>query len=250
MTFEILIKENKKIVLARLLLKHDALLIKYPKFGVWCYFLNTKNRVVLIEPGPKYNSLSPFLRRYLKKTHNADLILKTLKKHFPNKTISQIYVSHYHFDHSENAPELQNKVQKQFGNLPLIKIHKYDVEKKKMLKVFNTSLNDRYRSAGYKKWKFGTFVKNNEKILGTEFVVKHIPGHTTGSIGFISKKHRVTISGTWLDKEKDPLKWYFCNIIDEDNENVEKSVKKVSLTEYKHYFFHPDINPSELFFKK
>ena len=38
------------------------------------------------------------------------MIIKTLKEHFSNKTISEIYVSHYHFDHSENAPELQNKI--------------------------------------------------------------------------------------------------------------------------------------------
>ena len=250
MAFEILVRENKKTILARLLLKHDALFIKYPEFGVWCYFLSTKNGVVIIEPGPKYNSLSPFLRRIFKKTHNADLILKTLKKHFPNKTISEIYVSHYHFDHSENAPELQDKVHKHFGNTPLIRVHKNAIEKKKLLKFIDTSLKRTYKSAGYRKWKLGDFVKDNEKIPGTDFVVRHIPGHTTCSIGFISKKHKVTISGTWLDKEKDPLKWHFCNLIDEDNVNVEKSVKKINLNDYKHYFFHPDIKSYDVLFKK
>lgn len=241
-TFQILLEEDGEIKLVRALLKCNAPFKKYPDFGVWSYFLNSRSDVTVFEAGPKYLSLNPFLRRFSQKTNNANIVIECLEKYFPQKTIRQILLSHYHFDHSEAAPELQQKIYEKFGNVPPIRIHRNDAGAEKLFKVFNSGLKSVFRKAGYRKWLMGKCVEDNEKIEGTDFIVKHIPGHTDGTIALVNEKQKIAICGWWIRKIKDPIvRTVQEYLVDEDSESFPEILKKLKGKGYTFYFYHPKL---------
>ncbi len=108
----------------------------------------------------------------LKPLINADVILKTLNDYFPGEKVSFIGLSHWRWDHSENAPFLQKELNS------LIRIHQADrydpngdagqigwVEK--VFKETCFEPND---------WQFGEDLTDGEEFEGANFKVIHTPG--------------------------------------------------------------------------
>ncbi|MBT4352852.1 MBL fold metallo-hydrolase [archaeon] len=241
MITDVILKKNNKVKVIRVLLKFDVLLGKYPQFGVYSYMIDSDKGIYLIDCGPKYNSQLPFFRNKFKETNNIKLIKKAMNKYFPNKTIREIIFSHYHFDHSELAPEIQKYIKNKFGNTPLIRLHKNDYGKKKFMKIFPDSLIKYYKNAGYDTWKIGDFVKDKEPLIGTNFIIRHIPGHTTGTICFVNEKDKTIISGWWLDKNLKLAVKLVHKLIDEDPKALEEHKHKIKYEGFKYFYYHPMI---------
>ena len=118
MISEIILEDKGEIKVARVLLKYNLPVSKYPEFGTWCYLINAKKKIVVFDTGPKFKAFRPMFRKFSKNLNNDDLIMQTLEKYFPGKTVREIIFSHFHYDHSELAPELQIRIKKKFGNIP------------------------------------------------------------------------------------------------------------------------------------
>lgn len=241
MVSEIILEKKEKTEIARVLLKWNTPIKKYPEFGTWCYLINAGESVVVFDTGPKYRAFRPIFRRFSRKLNNAEIIMNALDKYFPNKTVREIIFSHFHYDHSEAGPDLQEKIKEKFGNIPPIRLHKKDYDTKKVMKFYNHSLDKIYKNAGYKTWKIGTFLKDGEKIKGTNFSVVHLPGHTEGTIGLINKIDKVFICGWWVKKIDRNIVNLAVNIINENNKKLKETIKKISLEGYNFYYYHPEI---------
>jgi len=246
---EVIVKENNVPKVVRVLLKFNIPIRRYPNFGVWCYLFDTGKDVVIFDSGPKYQSGMPILlfRRFTKKSDNSDRILSTLKKYFPDKTIREILLSHYHFDHSELAPELQNRVYDMFGNTPPIRLHSSDMDdNKRLMKIYRDSINKIYKKVGYESWVFGQPIKDNEVVKGTDFFVTHLPGHTCGTVGLISHKYKTVICGWWVNHVDNPLVRIATKAVNENKKMLEESIKKIQFDSYTYYFYHPVIDRRKL----
>jgi glyoxylase-like metal-dependent hydrolase (beta-lactamase superfamily II) len=232
---QVLILRAGQPLLVRTLLRFDAPFQKYPHFGVWSYLFDTPSGVVVFDTGPYYNSLLGIIRR---SSGNTDLILTALKKYFPQKTVSQIWLSHYHFDHSENAPHLQKQVKKLFNNCPPIRLHQNDLEEKKYLLLFRKNLEKIYRQAGHPSWLIGSPLVEGEELGDSSFSVLLTPGHTTGTIALISHQYRTMVTG-W-PKINSPLLRTFQNLANEDPADFSLSFQKTP-SDYQLYSYHPAL---------
>jgi uncharacterized protein (TIGR00730 family) len=241
MVSEIILEEKGRVKAARVLLKFNTPIKKYPEFGTWCYLLDAGKEVVVFDTGPRYNAFRPIFRRFSKKLDNSELIISALEKYFPGKTIREIIFSHLHYDHTESGPELQEKIKEKFGNIPPIRLHKRDFQNRKVMKIYTQNLEKIYKHAGYKNWKIGNFVKNNEKIFGTDFSIVHLPGHTEGTIGLISEKHKIIICGWWINKIEKKSVSLALKLINENNKKLKSTIKKATLEGYNYYYYHPNI---------
>ena len=238
--YQIVIQEKGKIILARVLTKFDLPFRRYPDFGVWSYLINADDGIVVFDAGSKYNSWFPLFRRLGKETKNAEAIIAVIKECFPGKGVREIILSHYHFDHSEAAPDLQRIAHKEFGFLPLIRIHQNDAGKKKLLGIFKSGLDVIFNKAGYSDWKTGKYVMAGERISGSDFMIEYTPGHTSGDISLVSDKYKIAVCGWWGKGIQN--RWIDiiqAKIIDEDRSNLLTTIKKMKDTEYEVYFHHP-----------
>lgn len=253
MVSEIILEENGQIKVARVLLKFNTPVRKYPEFGTWCYLIDAGNEVVVFDTGPMFDTFRPMFRKFSKKLDNDELIMQALEKYYPGKTIREILFSHFHFDHSELAPELQEHIYKKFGNIPPIRLHKMDSGKKKLIRVYEQGLEKLYKKAGFKKWKLGTFVKEGEQIKGSDFFIIHLPGHTQGTIGLISQKHKIIICGWWVEKIEKKSVELALKILNESNKKLKRTIEKITLEGYNYYYYHPKIEKKKrvlMFVKK
>ena len=241
MISEIILEDKGEIKVARVLLKYNLPVSKYPEFGTWCYLINAKKKIVVFDTGPKFKAFRPMFRKFSKNLNNDDLIMQTLEKYFPGKTVREIIFSHFHYDHSELAPELQIRIKKKFGNIPPIRLHKMDSGSKKILNVYEHGIEKVYKEAGYKEWKLGSFVKEGETIKDTDFKIIHLPGHTKGTVGLISQKYKIVICGWWIDKIEKKVVAFSMKLINEDNKILKKSMKKGSFEGYNYYYYHPKV---------
>ena len=238
-TYEVLLKNDTESLLSRILLEFDLPFKKYPYFGTWCYFLADKSSLTIFDVGPKFKG---FLGRSTKPTHNANKIIKTIRKYFPAHDIKQIILSHYHFDHSQSAPELQQQIKQEFGYTVPIRISPNDLKTKtNYLKFFNNSLEKIFLETGDLKWKIGKPLKNNEKVEKTTFSIKFAPGHTSGNIVLISHKYKVIIGGWWLKKRHTFIDKLNYILVNEDNQHLKKTKRELQSLEFKTYFHHPVI---------
>ncbi len=226
------ILENKLI---RVLLQYDMWKWKYPKSGVWSYLINTPKGITVFDTGPYYNTL---FGNKGKLTDNSAKILVAIDKYFNAKPIHQIILSHYHHDHSQNAPNLQISNKNKYGVIAPIRIHENDHLNKKLLGVFNTSLNNIFKNAGYTEAALGTPLIDGEKLEGTDFEIIHLPGHTHGSVGLINHKDKIVICGWWDSKSPNIITQIAMKLINEDFENLKETKNKLNLSCYRFYYLH------------
>jgi glyoxylase-like metal-dependent hydrolase (beta-lactamase superfamily II) len=232
---EILIKRNTHIVLARVLTQFDLPGNRYPDAGVWSYLIHTSRGIVVFDAGPYYRSA---LGLRGKKTHNTDRIMAAIGHYFPNIPITEILISHYHFDHLQNAPDLQEEAFKRFGIRPPIRLHEYDMGKKRMLSIFPTHVRKIAAKTGYIDAHFGKPVKDSEYIPNTDFVISHTPGHTSGMISLVNHCEKIVIAGWSVGKYPNTLARVVTSIIDEDRKHLPETIKKLTFPGYRYYYLH------------
>lgn len=239
MVSEILIKDRGEIKLARVLLRFDTAVGKYPKFGAWSYLIKSKDQVVIFDAGPKYNRILPPFKL---PTHNTDLVLSALDRYFPGRPVSQIVLSHYHFDHSQNAPDLQKALTEKFSLTPPIRLHFNDLGPKRLARIIPNGLEKVFKRAGYSSWHLGQPVKDQETIAGTDFTFYHSPGHTSGTLALVSHRYQLVI-GSWILKNTNIPKRYrvVSRVIDEDRHHIHPTQQKLIFKGYTYYFLHPKI---------
>ncbi|MBU0757460.1 MAG: MBL fold metallo-hydrolase [Nanoarchaeota archaeon] len=237
---EILLKNKNKIILVRILSRFDAVIKKYPQFGIWTYLLNSTDGIYVFDPGPRFYGLTTAARKNQKKTGNADIIMMVADDLFPDKSIKEIWISHYHYDHSEAGPELQEFVKDKSEKTPPIRAHANDYGKKKLMKIFNDSLEITFKKAGYKEWKIGVPIKDNEPVGDTGFKCVHAPGHTSGNIALVNDDEKIAITGWWVLEDYGKVAEFLQTcFIDEDKKHLKSTIKKFRGKDYKFYFYHP-----------
>ena len=241
---ETILQNEQGPQVVRVLLEFDLPLISYPDTGVWCYIIKTgDNTVSIFDAGPKFKSLLPFRRKYSGETNNTDKIINTLDDFFPGYKVDQILCSHYHYDHAENAPDLQNRLLELHGNLAPIRLHANDLENKKAFKFMKTHVEDLFRHAEYDKWHLGDSVEDNENLGNSDFVIVHTPGHTSGAISLVNNIEKIAITGWWIEEQSSPfVKVFQSTVIDEDTKNFASTIKKIKKDDYKYYFLHPQVD--------
>ncbi len=233
MIYQVLIKDKSRVVLARLLSHFNTPVAKYPKFGVWTYFIVGRRTITILDPGPKF---SGFLGRSRKLTYNAQNIVEVVKQKFPQHRVNQVLLSHYHFDHSQSAPELQQLL----SNHPPIRVTKKDRQlKTNYLQFFPNSLIKIWNGEVYS---LGKDLQDQEYLSDTSFQVYFASGHTTGNIALVSHVYKVIIGGWWLSVKQttliQKLSQYF---IDEDKKSLSQTKLKFQALHYTYYFHHPVI---------
>ncbi|HDS11769.1 MAG TPA: MBL fold metallo-hydrolase [Candidatus Wirthbacteria bacterium] len=237
---EILLQKGERVVLARVLLAYRLPFRKYPKFGTWSYLLDAGEEVVIFDTGPRRYNFAPFFANLRSLTYNSSRIMAACDLYYPGKPIREIILSHYHFDHAEVAPELQSLAAQRFGELPPIRIHEADFEGNKFLHLFNYNLAKVYEKAKYKEWLLGDFVKDDEEIGGTDFIIKHLPGHTSGTIGLYNEPDQIMICD-WGIRDLKGLLALGLKFVNEANAQLRDSHQWLKELDYTFYHFHPDV---------
>jgi glyoxylase-like metal-dependent hydrolase (beta-lactamase superfamily II) len=232
---EILLQHGKKILMARVLTRFDVPRHRYPKSGVWSYLIPTPSGIVIFDAGPYYRSPLGLRGR---KTHNTERIFRALDMYFPEKPVTEILISHYHFDHLQNASDLQSAAEKRFGIKPPIRLHGKDLERKRLVKIFPTNARRIAQKNGHRDVLFGAPVKDNEPIIGTNFITVHAPGHTSGNIALVNHKERVVIAGWWAQNYPSKIARITTRVIDEDPKKMPETIKKLTLPGYTYFYYH------------
>ena len=235
---EILVVHGDKVQMVRILLKFWLPLKKYPENGVWSYLIKVKDGVVVFDIGAEKGF-------WIKRTKNVKAVMEAVKEYFPGQEIKEILLSHYHYDHAGGAPLLQKMAEEEWGYKPMIRIHMNDGQEKRVLKVKKSSLLKLFEKSGVKNWELGKWLEDGEVIRGSDWIVKHTPGHTSGAVSLINGKEKIIIGG-WLNKEIENrlMRWAQKKFIDEDKQDyceTEKVVDKLKCMGYKHYYLHPMI---------
>lgn len=144
--------------------------------------------------------------------HNTRYILDAINKYFPNQPVKEILISHWHWDHTENAPDLQAKLMlrpAQRGLIPLIRVAERDrdypdddngdgIPGGERDSISGTE--EVFRQACYTSgtWVVGSNLEDGEVLDGSSFRVVFTPGHTYGSVILISDQEQMTIIGPLL----------------------------------------------------
>ncbi|MFZ5535048.1 MAG: MBL fold metallo-hydrolase [Patescibacteria group bacterium] len=192
---EVVSETHGKPSVVRVLLVMQTFLYRYPRFGVWCYLIRSGKKVVVFDAGPRFSSLLG--GKWGRDVDNTARILYALDRYFPDMPVSFIAASHYHFDHVENAPHLQQRLAKRQKTVPPIRLHTNEYEPKRFLHVFPHSLIRVFQQAGYSDWRLGKPICDGERIAGSSYRFVHCPGHTSGNLALRSDIEKVFIGGYW-----------------------------------------------------
>jgi glyoxylase-like metal-dependent hydrolase (beta-lactamase superfamily II) len=235
---EILVQHDGDILAMRVLLKFWLPMKRYPENGVWSYLIKVKDGVVVFDIGAEKGF-------WIKRTKNVKAVMEAVEEYFPDQKISDILISHYHYDHAGGAPLLQKMAEEKWGYKPAIRIHEKDCQVKKIWKVRKSSLVKLFEKSGVKSWKLGRWLKDGESVRGSEWIVKHTPGHTSGTVSLVNGREKIII-GSWLNAEIENrlVRWVQGKFIDEARDEfceTEKMVDKLKCLGYARYYLHPMI---------
>lgn len=235
---EVLLENNGSPELVRVLLKFWLPFRKYPGNGVWSYILKTNDGVVVFDVGAEKGF-------WIKRTKNVKVVIEAVKEYFPGKSIREITLSHYHYDHAGGAPLLQKRAEEEWGYKPKIRIHEKDGEVKKFMKIQKSTLVKLFEKSGVKDWTLGEWLCDGETLGNSNWIVKHTPGHTSGAVSLINEKEKILIGG-WLNEEIENrlVRWAQNKIIDEDSASYIKTKMEIDSLKglgYSRYYLHPMI---------
>jgi glyoxylase-like metal-dependent hydrolase (beta-lactamase superfamily II) len=239
---EVVSRYRGNVTVARVLLYMHTIVYRYPRFGVWCYLIRSGKNVVVFDAGPRFGSL--FGGKWGKDVGNTSRILTALDRYFPGIPVSYIAASHYHFDHVENAPYLQQQLAGRQRSMPPIRVHARELEPKRFLHLFPHSLVGVLKSAGYKTWKMGKPIRDGESIPGSSYRFIHCPGHTSGNLALRSDTEKVVIGGYWAVPQKKVglVARLVTSFVDEATADFSKTKRMLRGSEtYRIVCYHPTL---------
>ncbi len=185
---EVLLASNEEIKAVRVLLKFWFPFRKYPKFGVWSYLLKTDKGLIVFDIGSEKGF-------WIRRTKNVELVMDAVREYFPGETIKEIVLSHYHYDHAGGAPLLQKFAEKEYQYKPVIRIHQEDGTDKKIFNIKKTSLEKLFRKTKVVDWCLGEWLEEGERLLDSDWVVCHTPGHTSGAVSIVNESEKIVVGG-------------------------------------------------------
>lgn len=185
--------------------------------AIWSYLIKGSEGVVVIDPGVKCESLS-LDYSCDGDSLDAQYVIDAVREHFPGERISEIAFTHWHVDHAQNGPRLQQMAFNEWGSLPPLRIHPED----------KADADQLYRDTGYEEgsWSWGKALDEDSTLTGTTFRVLHLPGHTFGLVGFVSEDWKMGITDPSVFTSNDPfmaLVGQFLGLINEDPDALEAS---------------------------
>lgn len=170
--------------------------------GTWSYLVADGPRVMVVDSAPRYAlawSLLPWgdAKRWLQPLPNTRRQLDALNALFPGRPVSMIVLTHWHPDHTEAAPELQQALARRFGSRPPLRIRGVD-RPAHGNGILAGGAEAVFRAAGFHDgdWTWGPDLGEGERLGRTGFDVLPLPGHTRGTIALVDPARRISLGPT------------------------------------------------------
>ena len=167
--------------------------------GTWSYLIAQPDGVVVFDVGPRFPlvwALVPFpsVKQLAGQLPGNRHILGAVQRTFPGKRISAIAMSHWHADHTEDAPALQRAAAALWGKAPTLHIHRRD-RAYRHRGLLPAGADSVFLGAGYRpgSWTWGADLEDGAPVGQTGFRVLWLPGHTEGTIALISDELKFSL---------------------------------------------------------
>lgn len=167
--------------------------------GTWSYLIAEPRGVVVFDVGPRYPlawSLLPFapVKRLAERLNGNRHILRAVRRTFPGRPITTIAMSHWHADHTEDAPALQRLAKAAWGVRPDLRIMARD-RGFRWRGIVAAGAEAVFQGAGYRpgSWHWGPDLEDGAEVGETGFRVLWLPGHTLGTIALVSDELRMSL---------------------------------------------------------
>lgn len=143
----------------------------------------------------------------------AQKIIEAVEKHFPGQKIVEIDIPHWHVDHAENGPQLQQMAAAKWGFKPPLRIHERDKNYPDDDNGDGISGSEGdslggaetvFAQACYKPgdWEWGPNLSDGEQLRGTSYKVMYAPEHTWGNSRVYSDVDKVGITDGFLTTDE------------------------------------------------
>jgi glyoxylase-like metal-dependent hydrolase (beta-lactamase superfamily II) len=200
-------------LLARVALSHDL-----PEFaenamrlgGTWSYLIRDGDGVMVFDVGPRYPLAWwlipwPSWKVLTPRLDGNAHILEALETVYPGRAITAIVLSHWHADHTEDAPELQRLAFARWGTRPPLRISAGDraVRWRGPMPVGADAV---FLGAGFRRadWQWGLDLREGERLGRTGYRVYGMPGHTRGNVALINAERRIALGPTrWAEPPRE-----------------------------------------------
>jgi glyoxylase-like metal-dependent hydrolase (beta-lactamase superfamily II) len=200
-------------LLARVALTHEL-----PEFaenamrlgGTWSYLIRDGDGVMVFDVGPRYPLAWwlipwPSWKVLTPKLGGNAHILKAIEAVYPGRPITAIVLSHWHADHTEDAPDLQRLAFERWGTRPPLRITAADraVRWRGMMPIGADAV---FLGAGFHRadWQWGLDLREGERLGRTGYRVLGMPGHTRGNIALVNADRRIALGPTrWAEPPRE-----------------------------------------------
>lgn len=188
--------------LARVALVHDlpgCVEEKLSLGGTWSYLIKDGDGVMVFDVGPRFPLAWclvpwPSWKVLTPKMNGNDVILEALDRVYPGRRVTAIVLGHWHADHTEDAPALQEAAEARWGTRPPLRIMGAD-RPLRWRGVLPMGAESVFYDAGFKRsdWTWGLDLRDGERLGHTGFKVLAMPGHTAGNIALVDDDRRLAI---------------------------------------------------------
>jgi glyoxylase-like metal-dependent hydrolase (beta-lactamase superfamily II) len=200
-------------LLARVALTHDL-----PEFaenamrlgGTWSYLIRDGDGVMVFDVGPRYPLAWwlvpwPSWKVLTPKLGGNAHIINAIEAVYPGRRITAIVLSHWHADHTEDAPDLQRLAFDRWGTRPPLRINVADraVRWRGPMPVGADAV---FLGAGFHRseWQWGLDLREGERLGRTGYRVRGMPGHTRGNVALINAERRIALGPTrWAEPPRE-----------------------------------------------
>jgi glyoxylase-like metal-dependent hydrolase (beta-lactamase superfamily II) len=239
----------------RPLLARVALVHALPEFaenrmalgGTWSYLIRDGDGVLVLDVGPRYPlawSLVPWAswKVLTPKLDGNAHILKAVETVYPGCPITTIVLTHWHADHTEDAPALQRLAFERWGVRPPLRMTAAD-RPHRWRGLFPIGAEAIFSAAGFHRseWIWGLDLREGERLGKTGFRVLGMPGHTAGNIALIDPDRRISLGPT--PRIEPPRESWWA----EDMETYRATALRFyhATFGYRHYSTHPGREATE-----